>query len=118
MHKTVLAALIVSVSLIAASSAFSRSSAITLNGTVGPGFTIHLTKAGKAVKTLKHGTYKFKINDKSGAHNFALKGAMKKTLTSIGFVGKKTVTIKLKKGKYTFYCVPHASIMHGSFTVK
>ena len=70
------------------------------------------------MKSLKAGKYTFKIADKSDIHNFALKGAMKKTFTSISFTGNKTVTIKLKKGKYTYYCQPHASTMHGSFTVK
>jgi plastocyanin len=116
--KTALAVLVVSASLLVASAAFGSSSATTLKGTVGPGFTISLKKAGKTVKSLKAGKYTFKIADKSDIHNFALKGAMKKTFTSISFTGNKTVTIKLKKGKYTYYCQPHASTMHGSFTVK
>ena len=118
MTKTVLAVLAVTASLAIASTAFGSSSAKTLNGTVGPGFTISLKMGGKPVKSLKAGTYKFVITDKSNIHDFALKGAMNKSLTTVGFVGNKTVTVKLKKGKYTFYCMPHASIMHGSFTVK
>jgi len=121
MHKTVLAVLaafVVSVSLIVASSAFSQSSAITLKGTVGPGFTITLKKAGKKVTKLKKGTYKFKISDKAASHNFVLSGPVKKKLTTVGFVGTKTVTIKLKKGKYEYYCAPHKPLMHGFFTVK
>jgi len=116
--KRAVAALAVTASLAIASAAFGSSSATTLNGTVGPGFTISLKMGGKTVKSLKAGAYKFKIADKSNAHNFALKGAMKKTLTGISFTGTKTVTIKLKKGKYTYYCQPHASSMKGSFTVK
>ncbi len=115
--KTALAALVVSASVLVASAAFGMSTP-TLKGTVGPGFTITLKKAGKTVKSLKAGKYTFKIADKSNIHNFALKGAMKKTFTSVSFTGNKTVTIKLKKGKYTYYCQPHASTMHGSFTVK
>ena len=115
--KTALAVLVVSASLLVASASFGMSTP-TLKGTVGPGFTISLKKAGKTVKSLKAGKYTFKIADKSDIHNFALKGAMKKTFTSISFTGNKTVTIKLKKGKYTYYCQPHASTMHGSFTVK
>ena len=118
MFKTVLATLVVAVSLVVASAAFSQSSAVTLKGTVGPGFTISLKKAGKKVKTLKAGTYKFVITDKADSHNFVLKGPVKKTFTSVGFVGKKTVKLKLKKGKYTYYCAPHASQMRGTFTVK
>ena len=124
--KTALAALVVSASLLVASAAFGSSSATTLKGTVGPGFTISLKKAGKKVTSLKAGKYTFKIADKSGAHNFALEGGpisrppdqMKKKLTGVSFTGNKSVTITLKKGKYTYYCQPHASTMKGTFTVK
>jgi plastocyanin len=117
MKKTALAVLAAAASLAIASSAVGMSTP-TLTGTVGPGFTISLKMKGKTVKTLKAGKYTFKIADKSTIHNFALKGAMKKTFTSVGFTGNKTVTITLKKGKYTYYCAPHASTMKGSFTVK
>jgi ABC-type sugar transport system substrate-binding protein len=44
-----------------------------LNGSVGPGFTISLkNSAGKKVKTLKAGTYKFVITDKADIHTFDL----------------------------------------------
>jgi plastocyanin len=117
MTKTAIAALAVSASLAVASTAFGSSSATTLKGTVGPGFTISLKKAGKSVKSLKAGKYKFSIADKSNIHNFVLKGPVKKTLTSVGFTGNKSVTITLKKGKYTYYCQPHP-FMKGTFTVK
>ena len=45
-----------------------------LVATVGPGFTITLTKAGKKVTTLKPGTYSITVNDKSTFHNFHLTG--------------------------------------------
>ena len=41
---------------------------------VGPGFTITLTKAGKPVKTLKPGSYKITVADKSSSHNFHILG--------------------------------------------
>jgi plastocyanin len=44
---------------VAGSALSSRSSTPTLTGTVGPGYTIHLTKGGKKVTSLKAGTYKF-----------------------------------------------------------
>lgn len=118
MHKTLLAAIAVSASLALASAALGSSSATTLNGTVGPGFTISLKMGGKTVKSLKAGTYTFKIADKSNIHDFALKGPVNKTLTSVSFTGTKSVKVTLKKGKYTYYCQPHASSMNGSFTVK
>ncbi len=89
----------------------------TLNGTDGPGFTITLTKAGKKVSKLKAGTYIFKINDKSGQHNFHLKGPGVDKKTSVGGQGTSTWKLKLKKGTYKFVCDPHASFMKGSFTV-
>ena len=68
--------------------------------------------------SLKAGKYTFKIADKSNIHDFALKGPMNKTLSGVSFTGNKSVTMTLKKGKYTYYCQPHASSMNGSFTVK
>ena len=90
----------------------------TVSGTVGPGFTISLKLSGKKVKRLKATTYKFRIADKSSIHNFHLKGpGYNKAITSVGFKGTKTVSVKLKKGTYRFQCDPHASAMHGSFKV-
>jgi plastocyanin len=89
----------------------------TLNGTVGPGFTIGLTKAGNKVKKLKAGTYTFKVSDKSNIHNFHLTGPGVNKRTSVGGTGTSTWTLKLKKGVYKFVCDPHASFMKGAFTV-
>lgn len=90
-----------------------------LTGTVGPGFTITLKKAGRTFKTLRAGTYSITVSDKSNIHNFRLKGpGVNREITTVSFVGTKTVTLRLtRKGKYTFVCDPHASIMKGSFTV-
>jgi plastocyanin len=89
----------------------------TLNGTVGPGFTISLKKSGVKVTKLKAGKYVFKIADKSSIHDFHLKGPGVNKLTSVGKTGTTTWTLTLKKGKYTYVCDPHASFMKGSFTV-
>ena len=93
-----------------------------LNGTVGPGFTITLKDAkGHKVTKLKAGPYAFKISDKASIHSFVIEqqtgGKFEKTLSSVSFVGKKTVTVTLKKGKWKFYCKPHESLIHGFFTV-
>jgi plastocyanin len=90
----------------------------TLKGVVGPGFTITLTKAGVKVKTLKAGTYVFKISDKSGIHNFHIKGPGIDKKTGVGFQGTVTWKLKLRKGTYKYVCDPHASSMHGSFVVR
>jgi plastocyanin len=122
MSRTFLAGLVVvAASLAIASTALSGPAATTLNGTVGPGFTIKLTKGGAKVKRLKAGSYTFKISDKSNAHNFTLEqekgGKYEKHMTGTGFVGRKTVTVKLKAGKWKYYCSVHESTMHGFFTV-
>jgi plastocyanin len=106
--------------LVAASVAVSSASAApkTVNGTVGPGFKISLTLGGKKVTKLKPTTYKFKIADKSSIHDFHLTGpGYNKAITGVSFTGKKSVTIKLRKGTYRYVCDPHSSSMHGSFKV-
>ena len=89
----------------------------TLTGTVGPGFTITLKKGSTKVSKLKAGKYVFKISDKSSIHDFHLKGPGVNKSTSVPKTGTSTWTLTLKKGKYTFVCDPHASILKGSFTV-
>ena len=90
-----------------------------LIGTVGPGYTITLTQGGKKVTKLKAGTYTFVITDKSSMHNYGLDGpkGFEKDFTSVPFKGIKTFTLKLKAGKYKYYCQPHESAMFGNFTV-
>ncbi len=93
--------------------------ATPLAGTVGPGFTITLAKAGKHVTTLKPGSYAITVADKAKIHNFHLIGpGVDKQITSVPFQGTKRVTVKLVKGTYTYQCDPHASGgMKGTFTV-
>ena len=90
-----------------------------LVGTVGPSYTIKLTKAGKKVTTLKAGTYTFVINDKSSSHSYGLDGpnGFAKDFTSVSFKGTKTFTVTLKKGTYKFYCSAHEDQMFGHFKV-
>jgi plastocyanin len=105
--------------LVSAATAGAATSASQLVGTVGPGFTITLTMNGKAVKTLKAGKYTLLVHDKASIHDFHLIGpGLSKVVTSVPFVGTKTVRVTLKKGKYTFQCDPHAAAgMKGTFTV-
>src|SRR5262245_57423278 len=103
---------------ILATTATAGQAATKLTGTVGPGFTISLKKNGVKVTKLTPGSYTFVVSDKSGIHNFQLKGpGISKEITSVSFVGTKTVTLTLKAGTYTYVCVPHQSVMHGSFKV-
>jgi hypothetical protein len=86
-------------------------------GTVGPGHTIGLRMGGKKVTTLKAGVpYRFVVSDRSEDHDFRVVGpGVNKVITSVGFVGQKSVVLKLKPGAYRFYCAPHADEMHGGF---
>jgi hypothetical protein len=109
------------VALTVVAAALSRAEASpTLSGTVGPNFTITLKKSGKLVKTLKAGSYQFVINDRSNFHGYSLDGphGFAKDFTKIPFVGKKTFVVKLKAGKYKYYCPNHESTMFAHFTVK
>ena len=90
----------------------------TLKGTVGPDFTITLTKGGSAVHTLPAGRYRIKVADKSDQHNFHLKGPGVNKKTSVGGTGTVTWKVAVKKGKYTFVCDAHPQMMRGHFTVK
>jgi len=120
-RKTLVAAAAMAVALSIAGAALSRGSATpVLTGTDGPGYTIMLKKGGTLVKTLKAGSYTFVINDKSNIHGYSLDGphGFAKDFTKIPFVGKKTVVVKLKAGKYKYYCPNHESTMFAHFTVK
>jgi plastocyanin len=109
-----LAAAAMAVAIVASAQAKSTG----LTGEVGPGYSIEVQKAGKDLKTIKAGTYKIKVEDKGSIHNFHLKGPGVNKKTGISFKGETTWTIKLKPGRYTYQCDPHASMgMKGSFRV-
>ena len=116
MFRTTLLAL-VAVALAVAASAQAKTP--LLKGETGPGFEIEVKNpAGKDLKTIKAGTYRIKVQDKSSIHNFHLLGPGLNKKTGVGFTGDRTWTIKLKPGKYTYQCDPHASSgMKGTFRV-
>ena len=89
----------------------------TLKGTVGPGFTITLTKGGAKVTKLKAGTYKVVVTDRADFHDFHLRGPGVNKATGVSASGSATWTVTLKAGKYTYVCDPHVSTMKGTFRV-
>jgi plastocyanin len=118
---TVIAAVLVAT--VAAAAALGQSTSTpTLKGTVGPGFTISLTKGGKKVRTLRAGIYTISVRDRAASHNFTLeretKPKIEKHVTSTAFIGTKTMKVTLKKGEWKYYCSVHESTMHGSFVVR
>jgi plastocyanin len=94
--------------------------ATTLTATVGPNSTISLkTSAGRAVRSLKAGSYVIQVRDRSRRHNFHLTGPTNglSRSTTLRFVGTTTWRMRLVKGTYRFVCDPHARSLKGSFVV-
>lgn len=92
----------------------------SLVGVVGhnDAFSISLTDpSGTAISKLAAGTYSMTIKDESSIHDFHLTGAGVDHTTGIGSTGTTTFSVTFKPGKYSFVCDPHASSMHGEFTV-
>lgn len=111
-----IALLTLAVATIVVAPAYAKSPMLT--GEVGPGFSIEVKKAGKDLKTIKAGTYRIKVEDKASIHNFHLFGPGLNKKTGVSFKGQTTWTIKLKPGRYTYQCDPHAlSGMKGRFRV-
>ncbi|HEY8647016.1 MAG TPA: plastocyanin/azurin family copper-binding protein [Gaiellaceae bacterium] len=121
MQKIVILVVLVGLAsvLVASALAGQKATKLTLVGTVGPGYMINLKVGGKNLVRLKAGTYTFVIHDRASIHAWSLDGpnGFAKDLTAVPFVGPKTVTLKLKAGKYKFYCPPHEAMMFGHFTV-
>ena len=72
---------------------FAATSANTLTGTDGPGFTITMSK-----KTVTAGTYVITIHDRSAIHNFHLTGPGVDKLTSVPAVGHHQVDGEAEEG--------------------
>jgi hypothetical protein len=89
----------------------------TLNGKVGPGFTIGLKKGAANVTSIKKGQWRLVVRDLAGIHNFHLTGPGVNKSTSVGGTGTRSFLVNLRPGRYTFVCDPHASTMRGSFRV-
>src|SRR5213082_3120665 len=81
---------------LAATGSGSAATAKTVNGTVGPGFTIGLTMQGKKVTNLKAATaYRFVISDRADIHDFHLSGpGLNRVLTSVEFTGTKSFVLR------------------------
>ena len=79
--------------------------------TSGPGFVITLkTAKGKAVKTMKRGTYTMVVRDRGPTHNahVVAPGFNRKT-SPLTYTGSQTWRVKLSRtGTIRFLCDPHA----------
>ena len=85
--------------------------------TSGPGFTITLkTTAGKAVKSMRTGTYTVVVRDRSRIHNAHLRGpGYNRATKPLTYTGSQTWKVKLARtGTLRFLCDPHSATMKGS----
>jgi plastocyanin len=78
--------------------------------TAGPGYTITLrTAAGRAVRTLRRGTYTVTVRDRSRAHNVHLIAPGFNKKTTLRYVGTQTWRVRLTRaGTLRYQCDPHA----------
>jgi plastocyanin len=117
LRKGIVASVTLVVMLVVGNAAFAKES-FALKGEVYPNFKIEMKNAAnKPLKTIKAGTYRIKIEDKSAIHDFHLVGPGVSRSTSVAFTGERIWTVRLKPGKYVFMCDPHATQMRGSFRV-
>jgi plastocyanin len=84
--------------------------------TVGPAQTITLrTAAGKAVTSMKLGTYTMTVRDRSRSHDAHVRAPGYDRKTTVAFVGTQTWMVRLAKpGTLRFLCDAHPSTMRGS----
>ena len=111
LRTTALASLVVAGALLAVMPAAAATP--TFKGTVGPGFTITMASKPKSAGKDQARRRRQVEHSQLPPHRAGVN-----VKTSVGAVGSKTFTVTLKKGTYKFVCDPHASSMHGTFTVK
>jgi plastocyanin len=111
-------ALVVIALLLASGGQATPGQSTTLQGRVGPGFTISLTnESGAPVTHVDPGTYDIEVQDLADEHNFHLQGPGVDKATEIASSGTVTWTVTLQDGTYKYQCDPHQGTMNGSFTV-
>ena len=89
----------------------SKAVAGTLVGDVKAAGGLTLTRNGKPVSLLKQGRYRITVRDATAKRGFALQRDDRApvTLTRDAYVGKRTVTMTLKPGRWTFFTPSGAS---------
>jgi hypothetical protein len=78
----------------------------TVSGTLATNGALTLKLSGKVASKLVTGRYTFSIIDKSPKNGFLIigpKGTVPTNVTGAGFVGKKSKTLKLTPGRWTYY---------------
>ena len=124
------------IALTSALAAPAASDANRLTVRTGPDLKIELTRGGKEVDYLRRGRHTITIRDTSRAHNVMFfrcaylqtgvppwapcrVDTSGSTLTTFAFVGTKTVSVRVRPGRYTLMCSRHGSRgMHDPFLVE
>ena len=89
-----------------------------LLATVGPKSTISLRNAsGKAIASVKAGTYSVVVRDRSKLHNFHLVGKGVNRKSAVAGTGTTTWKLKLAKGLLRFYSDKAPKTVKGSLRV-
>jgi hypothetical protein len=88
-----------------------RTSAViraTLKATVSPTGKTTLELNGKNVSSLEAGRYKIAVTDRTSKSGFLLQalGNVTTTVSGVSFVGKRSITIKLNRGRWFFSPIP------------
>jgi plastocyanin len=115
------ASILLAAAVVIALAAGGGAEAATYYGKVGPKKTITLkNKAGSNVTSIPAGKHTFVVKDASTIHDFRLSlGGTDLRKTTLEFVGTKTWTLTLKKGRtYRYYCSVHTSEMSKTFRVR
>jgi plastocyanin len=121
MHKNItilLAIATVALVAVAGGNAAQSKERFDLKGEVYANFKIEMKNSANArLTTVNAGVHTIKVEDQSSIHNFHLVGPGINKSTSVAGTGERVWTVKLRPGKYTFFCDPHAGQMRGSFRV-
>lgn len=90
----------------------------TLRAVTGSDFAIALVGAdGAPLSELPAGEYTIDVEDRSSDHNFHLQGPAVNVTTTLEETGRKTLSVRLTGGRYSFFCDPHTQTMFAEFTV-
>jgi hypothetical protein len=90
----------------------------TLTGTVSASGKLTFAIAGKPVKRLSAGRYRITVVDKAATRSFVVRedGHTAITVSSVPFVGTRSLTLKLAAGHWSFYTTAGAKST-GAFVV-
>ena len=61
---------------------------------------------------MQPGRYRLIVRDRSGMHNWHIRGRGVDRRTTVPFTGRRTFTVRLRAGTYRIVCDPHSSQMH------